>query len=335
MSIVSAAQWEDYLSAYPDVHLLQTRTWGDLKAAFGWKVVRLCTEHCGTQILFRKILPGSSLAYIPKGPIGIEQSDLWHEIDRVCRQRHAIFIKIEPDCWEWRENSRYSTEQISPPPGFSSSPHSIQPPRTLVIDLDKDEKNILGQMKQKTRYNINLALKKGVVVRPSSDIRLFHSLMQVTGQRDQFGVHSQAYYQRAYDLFHPRGACELLVAEYEKEPLAALMVFMHGSRAWYFYGASSNLHRDRMPNYLLQWEAMRWARLQGCKEYDLWGVPDVDLNSLESEFTEHHEGLWGVYRFKRGFGGELRRAAGPYDRILNPPLYSLYRLWLKVRRAED
>ena len=103
------------------------------------------------------------------------------------------------------------------------------------------------------------------------------------------------------------------------------MVFAHGDRAWYFYGASSDEHRNLMPTYLVQWEAMRWARHQGCREYDLWGIPDADAQTLEAQFTERADGLWGVYRFKRGFGGELRRAPDPWERVYNPLLYRLYR----------
>jgi lipid II:glycine glycyltransferase (peptidoglycan interpeptide bridge formation enzyme) len=89
-----------------------------------------------------------------------------------------------------------------------------------------------------------------------------------------------------------------------------------------------------MPNYLLQWEAIRWAKSQGCCEYDLWGVPDVDLATLETNFTSRNDGLWGVYRFKRGFGGELKRSIGPWDRVYNPFLYRLYSVWLKYRKDE-
>ncbi|MBN2146769.1 MAG: peptidoglycan bridge formation glycyltransferase FemA/FemB family protein, partial [Anaerolineales bacterium] len=133
---------------------------------------------------------------------------------------------------------------------------------------------------------------------------------------------------------HPRGNCELLIAEFDHEPLGALMVFTRGKRAWYFYGASSDLHRDRMPNYLLQWEAMRWARSQGCTEYDLWGVPDANLTTLEKQFTERSDGLWGVYRFKRGFGGELRRAASAWDRVYNSLLYRFY-CWQAQRKRQS
>jgi lipid II:glycine glycyltransferase (peptidoglycan interpeptide bridge formation enzyme) len=118
--------------------------------------------------------------------------------------------------------------------------------------------------------------------------------------------------------------CELLVAEYEGKTLAALMVFTHGRRAWYVYGASTDEERNRMPTYLLQWEAMKWAKARGCEEYDLWGVPDEDEATLEANFEKRHDGLWGVYRFKRGFGGELKRAAQAIDRVYDPLLYWAY-----------
>ena len=111
-------------------------------------------------------------------------------------------------------------------------------------------------------------------------------MLQSTAHRDGFAVHSLAYYQHAYDLFHPSGMCELLMAESEGQPLAALMVFMRGARAWYVYGGSTDLLREKMPNYLLQWEAMRWARERGCTEYDLWGVPDEDEAVLEEGFAD-------------------------------------------------
>ena len=186
-------------------------------------------------------------------------------------------------------------------------------------------------MKQKTRYNIRLAQKKEITVEPSKDISEFYSLMTVTGSRDGFGVHSQAYYQMAYDIFNPLGQCELLVARYQGKALAALFVFARGTRSWYLYGASSDEERNRMPTYVLQWEAMRWASQRGCLEYDLWGIPDENEAVLEAQFSERYDGLWGVYRFKRGYGGSLTRSVGAFDRVYNPALYRFYQLLAKRR----
>jgi lipid II:glycine glycyltransferase (peptidoglycan interpeptide bridge formation enzyme) len=183
---------------------------------------------------------------------------------------------------------------------------------------------MLARMKPKTRYNLRLAQKKGVTVRAWDDIESFHKMMLVTGGRDGFGVHSLEYYRRAHELFHPKGMCEILVAEYEGKPLAALFVARSGTRAYYLYGASTDEERNRMPAYLLQWEAMKWAKARSCEEYDLWGVPDEDEATLEANFEKRRDGLWGVYRFKRGFGGELKRAAQALDRVYNPLLYRMY-----------
>jgi lipid II:glycine glycyltransferase (peptidoglycan interpeptide bridge formation enzyme) len=276
-----------------------------------------------------------SLGYIPKARLDMS---LMPEIDEACRRRHAVFCKWEPD--EWQEPGKNlpdagdgSEERLLARfPGFRASPQNIQPPRTISIDISGSEDEILRRMKQKTRYNIRLAEKKDVSVDTWEDIQAFHEMMLVTGGRDQFAVHSSEYYRRAYELFQPVGMAELFAAKYHDDPLAALMVFRHGSRAWYVYGASNESERNRMPSYLLQWEAMRWAKSHGCLEYDLWGVPDEPEAKLEAQFETRSDGLWGVYRFKRGFGGTLKRAAQALDRIYMPVLYRLY-LFALARRG--
>jgi len=327
MPEVTFSQWRDFVAAHPDIHLLQTAEWGELKSAFGWTPARIISGDSGVQILFRKLPLGFTIGYIPKvesGKWGID-SGIWREIDAVCKKHRAIFCKLEPDAWEG--------EATVHGPWSTVSPHNIQPPRTITLDISGGEDDILARMKQKTRYNVRLAEKKGVIVRAWDDLDGFHQMMQVTGGRDGFGVHSLEYYRRAYELFHPTGMAELLMAEYEGKPLAALMVFARGRRAWYVYGASNDLERNRMPTYLLQWEAIRWARSHGCTEYDLWGVPDEDESKLEAEFESRHDGLWGVYRFKRGFGGQLKRAMQAVDRVYNPLLYWAYLKFIGNRES--
>ena len=321
MPEINLSEWRNYIHSNPGMHLLQTGEWGELKAAFGWRAVRIINGEVGAQVLFRKLPLGFTVGYIPKPFfIGKSLSDIksfWRETDSICAKHHAIFCKLEPDQWGNEER------QLFPKP-WSISPYNIQPPRTIVIDIQGSDEEILAHMKQKCRYNIRLAEKKGVTIRIWEDLSNFHKMMQITGDRNGFGVHSFEYYQRAYQLFHPIGKCELLVAEYEGQAIAALMVFASGQRAWYIYGASIDEERNRMPTYLLQWEAMRWARARGCKEYDLWGVPDEDEEELEAKFETRSDGLWGVYRYKRGFGGEIKRAAQARDRVYYPCLYALY-----------
>ncbi len=332
MSEVSLREWQAFLDERPNAHLLQTGEWGELKSAFGWQAVRLRTSSLGAQILFRRLPLRFTFAYMPKPMAEDRQWMLddafWEEVDAACRSRRAVFLKVEPDLWAEQFDQDLNLK-------FVLSPHNIQPPRTILVDLNGSEDEILARMKQKTRYNIRLAQKKGVTVRVWGDIPAFHRMMLVTGGRDGFGVHSLEYYQRVYDLFHPAGMCELLAAEHEGRLLAALMIFARGQRAWYFYGASADEGRNLMPTYLLQWEAMRWARARGCTAYDLWGVPDEDEAVLEANFETRRDGLWGVYRFKRGFGGELKRAAQALDRVYMPLAYRLYLLWMRRKGALD
>jgi lipid II:glycine glycyltransferase (peptidoglycan interpeptide bridge formation enzyme) len=337
MPEVSLSEWNRFLRDHPQAHFLQSGEWGELKSEFDWQPSRLIVETSGVQILFRQLPLGFTLGYIPKPAIGQIRPDdaeqIWAEVDGVCRGRRAILCKLERDEWVGTDAERAVGEDL-PRTGASSnrpSLHSVQPRRTLIVDLSPPEDSILNRMKQKCRYNIRLAEKKGVIVSAWDDLDGFHAMMRKTGARDGFAVHAAAYYRRAYELCRPSGMCELLVAQHAGRPLAALMVFARGRRAWYVYGGSTGQDRERMPNYLLQWEAMRWAKRHGCEEYDLWGVPDEDERTLEADFSRRQDGLWGVFRFKRGFGGELRRAVQAVDRVYKPLPYAAY--LLRVARS--
>jgi lipid II:glycine glycyltransferase (peptidoglycan interpeptide bridge formation enzyme) len=345
MPEVTPSEWGNFLANVPDSHILQTYEWGVLKSEFGWYTRHILLDgsngdmSVGAQILFRRLPFGLSAAYIGKGPVtcqpdGSERkgwSQFWLEVDQLCRRERAVFLKVEPDIWEKTERTNWRETSNFLPEGFYPSHQTVQPRRTLVVDLTGSEEDVLARMKQKTRYNIRLAKKKSVVVDSSEDLEIFYRLMTLTSQRDAFGVHTQEYYQRAFALFHPQSLCVLLQASFEDEPLAGLIAFRYGSRAWYFYGASGNEHRELMPTYLVQWEAMRWARIQGCVSYDLWGIPDFKEEELEAEFANRVGELWGVYRFKRGFGGQMMRTVGAWDRIYQPIPFKFYRWWYRNR----
>jgi peptidoglycan pentaglycine glycine transferase (the first glycine) len=322
----AAEEWQTYLQSHPRAHLLQTDSWGKLKSSYGWSHERILSGPAGALVLYRKFPMGLTMGYVPKGPIGDWLPELLPALDQACRAQGAFALKLEPD----DEVSTIAPEDLRQV-GLRPSAHTVQPRRTLLVDLSDDEDAILGRMHQKTRYNIRLAGRKGVTVRPWNDLAAFGRMMNRTGERNEFGVHIPAYYEQAYNLFHPSGQCEVLVAEYDDQPLAALMVFARGTRAWYFYGASLDRERQRMPTYLLQWEAMRWARSKGCLQYDLWGVPDEAQDVLEEQFPQRGDGLWGVYRFKRGFGGRLHRTLGAWDRVYQPAVYWIYRLMARRR----
>lgn len=329
MNIVNRAEWDLFLKNYPDAHLLQTSEWGEFKSQFGWEPVRIISGNSGAQILFRRLPFGFTIAYIPKGPVGRYCEELFSKIEKICISRKAIVLFVEPDFWEEELDDSQLVAS-----GLIAGKTTIQPRRTMVLSLDGNKNSWLEGMKQKTRYNIRLAEKKDIHVKKSTDIEIFNKLMKVTGERNVFGIHRDEYYRSVYSHFAAKNECELLIASYNELPLAAIMVFFKGRRAWYFYGASNNIERNRMPTYLLQFEAMHLAKEKGCKEYDLWGVPDFEETYLEEHFLDREDGLWGVYRFKRGFGGDIKRSAGAYQKIFRPTAFYLYQTAYRLRKTK-
>jgi peptidoglycan pentaglycine glycine transferase (the first glycine) len=329
MPILDRLQWDQYLAEHPKAHLLQSGAWGELKAGFGWEPVRLVHEQNGAQVLFRRLPLGLSVAYLPKGPVGKNWTAFWPVLDQLCRQKRAIFLKIEPDGWE-----PLPPEQAACLAEFRPNALPVQPRRTIVVDLHGAESDWLARMSKKTRACFRAAEKGGVVARYSDDVDAFYAILTQTGTRDTFGVHSLAYYRQAYALFAARDEVRLILAEHEGRPLAGLMVFASAKRAWYLYAASYDEHRELNPTYLIQLEAMRWAAGKGCREYDLYGVPDFDEEALEAQFSERRDGLWGVYGYKRKFGGQILRTPGAYEKVYIPALYGLYKVWIARRGGE-
>ena len=323
MSEITSKEWQTFLDKQENVHILQTAQWGELKSCFGWEAHTFVNQKFGAQVLLRKLPLGFHIGYIPMGPVGEPNQELLAEIHSFCKQKKCIFLKIEPDIWE----EDYPTSTIQPILVDLARSKSIQPPNTIILDLDGEPEVWLSRMKQKTRYNVRLAAKKEVVIEESDSIDTFYDLMIETGERDAFGVHSKEYYKAAFNLFKSSGACKLFIASFDGTPLAGIMVFISGNRAWYFYGASNNIERNRMPTYLIQYEAMKYCANRGCTSYDLWGIPDADAETLENEFMNRNDGLWSVYRFKRGFGGEIKHMAGAWDKVYIKPLYTLYQWW--------
>jgi lipid II:glycine glycyltransferase (peptidoglycan interpeptide bridge formation enzyme) len=202
------------------------------------------------------------------------------------------------------------------------SGQNIQPPRTLVIDMSGSEEGILARMKQKTRYNIRLAERKGVRIRTGTldDLPALYRMYAETSVRDGFVIRDEAYYLTVwYAFMRPLAEAvapwaEPLIAEVDGEAVAAIFVFYFAGHAYYLYGMSRETQREKMPNYLLQWEAIKRAKDRGCADYDLWGAPD--------DFSER-DPLWGVFRFKEGLGGSVVRTIGAWD-------YPASLLWYKA-----
>ena len=211
--------------------------------------------------------------------------------------------------------------------GFRQSSMTIQPPRTILIDIGGDDEAILSRMNQGTRRKIRQSQKHAIRYYEASrsEVSKFTRMMETTGSRNEFGVHEPGYYTLAYDLFVPQHAA-LILAEHtdpatdetpeRTDQLAGVFVFAIGKTAWYFYGASGERRRRDMPNHLLQWEALRWARAQGCTVYDWWGAP--------TDPGDPEDAMQGVWQFKQGFGAELRVHVGAWDYAPWPRLYAAY-----------
>jgi peptidoglycan pentaglycine glycine transferase (the first glycine) len=333
------AQWDAFVAAQPRAHALQLADWAELKRQQGWSSARATLGNgdrilAGAQLLFYP-LPArlGKLAYLPMGPYvaadappGTER-ELWTVIDRCARANGAAFLKWEPGLYLPGE---------TPPDfaalGFRESPQTVQPPRTVAIDIRGDDETILARMNQGTRRKIRQSGKHGVRYYKGTrdDVSKFTDMMQTTGSRNAFGVHEPRYYERAYELFVP-GYAALMLAEHEGDNLAGVMVFAVGQMAWYLYGASSDVKRDMMASYGVQWAAIQWAKARGAAWYDMWGIPDEDEATLEAQFQSRSDGLWGVYGFKRGWGGQVLRSPGAWDKVYNSLVYAAYQLALKVR----
>lgn len=281
--------------------------------------------------------------YAPKGPLLRDWGDaplrqlVLSDLCDLGRQQGAIFIKIDPDvrlgeglpAMEENTQAECQGNQVVSDlkaHGWVFSAEQIQFRNTIELDLTVSEEILLARMKQKTRYNIRLAQRKGVIVRAGGldDLSALFRMYAETSVRDGFVIRDEGYYRLLWKTFltdqtssipSEQPYAKVLVAEVSGEAVAALFVFYFAEKAWYLLGMSRDAHREKMPNHLLQWEAIRQAKAAGCRVYDLWGAPD--------EFVES-DPLWGVYRFKEGLGGVVVRHLGAWDLPLRPFYYRLY-----------
>jgi peptidoglycan pentaglycine glycine transferase (the first glycine) len=334
-------EWDGFLAQLPDAHVLQTWEWGECKARFGWTVERRVWEDgnskitAAAQILRRAARVGpfsATLFYIPKGPLldwrdADNREAVLSDIETLARNHRAIQIKIDPDLLLGRGEPGLDPEEAGAVGteitrrlggrGWRFSAEQVQFRNTVLLDIRPEETALLSAMKPKTRYNIRLAQKHGVTVRPGTeqDLALLYRMYAETADRDSFVIRSEDYYRDVWGSMMRSGRAQPLIAEVEALPVAALILFHFADRGWYLYGMSRALHREKMPNYLLQWEAVRWLRDRGCAYYDMWGAPDVVSDS---------DPMRGVYQFKLGFGGALTRYTGAWDFAPSALRYAAY-----------
>jgi lipid II:glycine glycyltransferase (peptidoglycan interpeptide bridge formation enzyme) len=364
---VESNAWNSLISNFSNPHFLQTYEWGQVKAKYGWSPLYAVWDADGSwkvesdlnqlslskspvaaalilkrQILRRGFAARLSVLYAPKGPL-LDWSNVslrnrvLDDLQSFAKKQGAIFLKMDPDVVlgtgvpqsenDDTDNNGQSIVSDLKQRGWGFSSDQIQFKNTVLIDLRPSEEELLARMKQKTRYNIRLAERKGISLRIGTleDFGMLYRMYAETSVRDGFVIRNEEYYKTVWQMFTANTQLpitdnqlpftEPLIAEVNHEPVAAIFVFYFAGRAYYVYGMSRDVHREKMPTYFLQWEAIRRAKAKGCTVYDLWGAPDV---------FDESDSLWGVYRFKEGLGGKVVRTLGAWDFAPNPLWYKLY-----------
>jgi len=359
--------WNKTLCSLPGSHLLQSSQWAEVKTRFGWQPYYLVWDQSDNDlemkvvsedesrgknpvaaalVLERKAFRGLSVMYVPKGPILQDWSDdqlrqrVLSDLENFAKESGAVHLKIDPDIVIGRGVPGEENEEPVPQGkhiegelsarGWIFSSDQIQFRNTFLIDLRQEEDQLINRMKSKTRYNIRLASRKGITIRygDDTDLEYLYKMYAETSLRGGFTIRGEEYYNYLWKIFMSKeldseidAIAQPIIADFDRKPVAAAVMFRFGGRAWYLHGMSLPEHSDKMATYLIQWEGMRWAKANGCVTYDMWGAPD-QFNSDDS--------MWGVYRFKRGFGGELTRTIGAWDFPVKPILYQAYTRVLPV-----
>ena len=349
--IVQRDDWNSLLQRLPTPHILQSWEWGDFKqATTGWTPERFAYRDQSGEIvaaagILTRRIGFFAVMYVPKGPVmdftktEIREA-IFDHLQGLARRRRVIWLKIDPDIPaatgipDYPDSDRPDTPnphgqaviQSLRQRGWRFSSSQVQFRSTLMLDLSESTDEILAGMSQSTRRKIRKAEKSGVVVREAdlsrdNDLKTLYDLYNITGDRQDFVIRPLEYYREAWTRFQEAGLAHALIAEMDGKALAGLVLYHIGNRVWYFYGMSSSEQRDLQPNYTLQWNVIQWAKANHYQAYDWWGAPDI--------FSED-DPMWGVYRFKDGFGGKVVRWIGAWDFAPYPVLYSLYERVLPV-----
>ena len=330
-------EYTEFLESHERCNFQQSLEWGKVKTNWIKEVVLAEDENHkiigSICVWIRKMPIFGNMMYSSRGPVCdihdkkvLEQ--LTEGIKELGKKYNAFVLRIEPDIKKDDQEFRKIVEEI----GYKIKDDAkdfkdeIQPRFVFRLDIkDKTEDEVLAGCHQKTRYNIRLAKRKGVVVKEGTreDLKDFHKIMIETGSRDGFIIRSLDYFEKMYDELAPKHM-KLLMAYYEDKPISGIIPIMYGNKTWYLYGASSNQHRNLMPNYLLQWEMIRQAIQNKCDIYDFRGVSGV--------VDETHP-QYGLYRFKKGFGAEFTEFIGEVYWPFKPLTYKLYKIAEKTFRT--
>ena len=305
-------------------HPLQKWEWGVFRQSMGNDIARLGVYDNdiltdGWQISFHKI-PHTpfTVGYFPKGPE--ITSFMVSKLSKLGKQKRAIFIQIEPNI-EISKRQRIKTSK-----NIQISHHPLFTKYTFILDLTKSEEALLKSFHPKTRYNIRLAEKHGVIVKEDNSEEAFREYLRLTVEttgRQKFYAHNAAYHRAMWQKMSKAGIAHLFTAKYEGSVVCAWIVFIFQNTIYYPYGASSRLHRDVMAPNLMMWEIIRWAKKRNIKYFDLWGAlgPAADSDNP----------WYGFHRFKEGYKPRLVEYIGSYNFIIRPTLYRVYAIADTIR----
>lgn len=322
-----AVEWmATFMASHPCSHFLQMPRWATVKTAWDWRGILVYRDGMiagAMSVLIRRLLPGMSVFYVPRGPVcdrndPFVMSELLVTAEALAQEHGALLLMMDPD----EPDSNRVFREIMESLGFQEREDSgfgnIQAQHVFRLALlKKSREEVFGDFSSKTRYNIRLALRKGVQVKrfcgddriPETELENFTALMEETGKRDRFLVRDKEYFRRVLRSLGREAV--LFMAYLEDVPIAGTIGVYSGRKGWYLYGASSNAHRNAMPNYLLQWEMILCAMERHCQFYDFRGVP----GDVSEDYPLH-----GLYRFKKGFGGTYMKFTGLYIYRFRPLL---------------
>lgn len=303
-------------------HPLQSWEWGQARKSTGIKILRV-GKFIGEKLskaylitIHRIPFTNFNIGYIPRSDL--PSKDLIAFLKKISKEFNIIFVKIEP----------YIKKESTKPLIFTNlnkSPHPLFTNWTIISDITKDENKLMESLKSKTRYNINLAQKKGVYVKEESNEKgytIFENLYFETINRQKYKGHNRFYHRKIWEAVKNKMS-HILIAYYQDIPLAAYHLFIFKERGFYVYGGSSDKFRNFMASNLLMWESLLFAKKNGCIVFDMWG-------SLPKDYSHSHP--WaGFTRFKEGYGGKYVEMMGSYDFIINAPIYYLYNFIYKLR----
>lgn len=323
-------EMDRFIYSHENSHFMQTSAWAQVKTFWDWRgiTVKQRDRITATMLVLIRPLPlGFSLLYVPRGPVCDRNShEIWDELmealKRLARQEHALLIHMDPDEPDSNEAFRSMMLQLGFIEKADDGFGNIQPQYVFRLPLKgRTQEDVFHAFCAKTRYNIGLSLRKGVTVReysgadriPDFILQNFYSLMQTTGERDHFYIRGLDYFKALMNAL--QNDAKIYLAYLHGQPIAGAIEVFCGNKAWYLYGASSNEHRNVMPNYLLQWLMIQEAMERGCELYDFRGVP--------GNVSEDNP-LYGLYRFKKGFSGTYTKFTGLFSYKFRPILSAMF-----------